>query len=168
MVALVLVLLFIAIPLAELWLILQVGELIGVWPTIFLLVADSVFGAWLLKSQGSRVWQRFRSALSSGRVPADEAVEGFLVILGGTLLILPGFISDAAGLALILPPTRRGLRGAVIHFLSNRSALSIVTAGGGSETHVRDFARSDQPRRSRPTTGRRDTESDLRTQQTGE
>jgi UPF0716 protein FxsA len=117
---LALVLLFIALPLAELYVILQVGDLIGVIPTIALLAADSVLGSLLLRSQGRAVWRRFNETLAAGRMPHREAQDGVLVIFGGALLITPGFITDVVGLVLLLPPTRALVRGAGMRMLQRR------------------------------------------------
>lgn len=158
--------LFIVVPVLELWLILQVGSLIGVLPTILLLLVDSIVGAWLVKSQGGQVWLRFRETAGAGRVPAGEAVDGFLVILGGTLLLVPGFLSDIAGLLMVLPPTRRLFRGRVIAFVSRRARVTFMggdraagpgggwsTAPGSDSDDLRDFAHSNQPRRRPAPTG---------------
>jgi UPF0716 protein FxsA len=105
-----LLVLFILVPLAELYVILQVGDAIGpVW-TILLLAADSVLGAWLMKSQGRAVWRRFNAALAEGRAPTREVFDGVLVIFGGAFLITPGFITDFVGLFLLVPPTRALIR----------------------------------------------------------
>jgi UPF0716 protein FxsA len=101
-----LVVLFVVVPLVELVVIMQVGQLIGTWPTIGLLVADSILGAWLLRREGRRAWQQFRRALEQARWPGDEVTQGGLVIVGGTLLLTPGFVTDVVGFLLLLPPTR--------------------------------------------------------------
>jgi UPF0716 protein FxsA len=101
-----LALLFLIVPLAELYLILKVGDAIGIGWTILLLVADSLLGSWLLRSQGRAVWRRFNEILAQGRVPHREVVDGVLVIFGGAFLITPGFLTDIVGLLLLLPPTR--------------------------------------------------------------
>ena len=101
-----LIVVFILLPLAELYVILKVGDLIGIVPTLLLLVADSMLGAWLLKSQGRAVWRRFVEAMQAGRIPGREAVDGGLVIFGGAFLITPGFITDVVGVLLLAPPTR--------------------------------------------------------------
>jgi UPF0716 protein FxsA len=103
---LALVLLFLVVPLAELYVILKVGDVIGVLWTILILVADSVLGSILLRSQGRAVWRRFSEALQAGRMPHREVQHGVAVISGGALLITPGFLSDFLGLALLLPPSR--------------------------------------------------------------
>ena len=97
---------FIVVPLAELYVILQVGQAIGVLPTIALLIADSVLGSILMRSQGRAVWRRFQDALAAHRPPAREIADGALVILGGAFLLTPGFVTDVIGLTLLLPPTR--------------------------------------------------------------
>jgi UPF0716 protein FxsA len=103
---LLLVLVFIVVPIAELYVIIQVGEWIGVVPTLLLLLLDAVVGSWLLKHEGRSAWRRFNQALGEGRLPGKEVADGFLVILGGALLIAPGFITDIFGILLLVPPTR--------------------------------------------------------------
>src|SRR5918911_3398009 len=107
---LLLVLLFIVVPIVELFVIIQVGEAIGVLPTIALLVADSILGSMLMRSQGRAAWRRFNGAVAAGRVPAREVLDGVLVIFGGALLLTPGFVTDVFGLSFLLPPTRAVVR----------------------------------------------------------
>jgi UPF0716 protein FxsA len=102
----VLVVAFVVIPLVEIWAILQVGQLVGPWWTIALLVLDSMVGAWLIKREGGRAWQALRQALQGGRMPARELADGALILIGGTLMLSPGFVLDIAGILLILPFTR--------------------------------------------------------------
>lgn len=103
---LLLVLAFIIVPLVELWVIVEVGGVLGFWPTIALLVVDSMLGAVLVRREGSRAWGKFREALAAGRVPGDEIIQGALLLFGGALLLTPGFVTDVVGLALVLPLTR--------------------------------------------------------------
>jgi UPF0716 protein FxsA len=103
---LLLVVLFVVVPLLELVVIIQVGQVIGTPATIALLVADSVLGAWLLRREGRKAWQQFRAALEEVRWPGDEVTQGALIIVGGTLLLTPGFVTDVVGFLLLLPPTR--------------------------------------------------------------
>jgi UPF0716 protein FxsA len=98
--------LFIVMPLVELAVIIQVGQLVGVAPTILALLAVSVAGAILVKREGLRAWSRFRDALGSARLPAEEVTDGALVLLAGALLLTPGFVTDGIGLLLLLPPSR--------------------------------------------------------------
>ena len=93
-----LILIFIVVPIAELAVIIQVGGQIGVWWTIAILIADSIIGSLLMRSQGRASWRRFNVTLQSGRPPAREALDGVLVIFGGALLLTPGFITDFLGL----------------------------------------------------------------------
>jgi UPF0716 protein FxsA len=102
----VLVAAFVLVPLAEIWAILQVGQLVGPWWTIALLVLDSMVGAWLIKREGGRAWAALREALQRGRMPARELADGALILIGGTLMLSPGFVLDLAGILLILPFTR--------------------------------------------------------------
>ncbi len=169
MFALLFLLCFILLPLLELWLILQVGELIGAVPTILLLLGSAVLGAWLMKSQGGQAWRSFRAATSAGRVPAAEAVDGFFVIFGGTLLLLPGFLSDGVGLLLLLPSTRKLLRERLIGHVNLRARASFAGWPGPEDQHVRDFAHSNQPRRAAATdAGERYPDFDLETHQLSE
>lgn len=106
----VLLLTFIAVPLVELYVILQVGDAIGAVPTIALLAADSALGALLLRSQGRSIWRQFNAVMRAGRVPHRELLDGVAVIFGGALLLTPGFITDVVGLLLLLPPSRALIR----------------------------------------------------------
>jgi UPF0716 protein FxsA len=108
---LALIVIFIVVPLAELYVILKVADSLLGWPlTIALLAADSLLGSLLLRSQGRAVWNRFNDAVRAGRVPHNEVIDGVLVIFGGAFLITPGFITDVIGLILLVPPTRRVVR----------------------------------------------------------
>lgn len=97
---------FIVVPLVEIYVLIQVGQVIGVWWTILLLVADSILGTWLIRREGGRAWRALQTALSSGRMPAKELADGALILIGGTLMLSPGFVTDAFGILLILPFTR--------------------------------------------------------------
>jgi UPF0716 protein FxsA len=112
---LALIAIFVLVPLAELYVIIKVvGPALGAPLTIALLAADSLAGAWLMKSQGRAVWRRFTETMNAGRIPHREIVDGVLVIFGGAFLITPGFITDILGFLLLIPPTRalfrRGLQ----------------------------------------------------------
>ena len=107
---LVLILVFILLPIAEIYVIIQVGQAIGALWTILILIADSIIGARLLSWQGRRVWRQFQQALAEGRVPHSEVLDGVLIIMGGAFLLTPGFITDVFGVVLLLPPTRAFVR----------------------------------------------------------
>ena len=126
-----LVLLFVAIPIVEIYVIIQVGEAIGALWTIALLVADSILGSVLMRAQGRVAWRRFNEAVGVGRVPGREVVDGVLVIFGGALLLTPGFITDIFGLIFLIPPTRVLVR----RLLVRRATLGMfrVATPGGRE-----------------------------------
>jgi UPF0716 protein FxsA len=126
-----LVLLFVAVPIAEIFLLIQVGQAIGAWWTIAILVADSIVGAVLLRLESRAAWQRFGETMRAGRVPAREVIDGALVIAGGVLLLTPGFLTDALGLLLLLPPTRAVVRAIVARRLAHRMVASVTTARSG-------------------------------------
>jgi UPF0716 protein FxsA len=123
-----LVLLFIAVPIVEIYVIIQVGEAIGALWTIALLVADSILGSVLMRTQGRAAWRRCNETVAGGRIPAREVLDGVLVIFGGALLLTPGFVTDIFGLALLLPPTRAVIR----RLLVRRFAGRFVVARPGS------------------------------------
>lgn len=131
------ILLFVAIPLLELYVILQVGDLIGVVPTIALLAADSALGAVLLRRQSRSVWGQFNAVMRSGRVPHRELVDGVAVIFGGALLLTPGFITDMAGLLLLVPPTRAVVRRLALRRIGRRLGFAASVAGAGAAARGR-------------------------------
>ena len=104
-------LLLIVLPIAELWVIVQFAQEIGVLQTIGLLIVVSIAGAFLLKQQGMATWRRMQATLARGEMPGREMTDAFLVMLGGALLLTPGFITDVVGILLLLPPTRAALKG---------------------------------------------------------
>ena len=126
-----LLLAFIVLPIAEIYVIIQVGEAIGALPTIALLILDSFLGAALLRSQGRAVWRRFNEALAAGRVPAKEVFDGAMVLLGGAFLITPGFISDVVGLLLLIPPSRAMFQRSVAGMARRRVTFGLGSYGSG-------------------------------------
>jgi UPF0716 protein FxsA len=127
-----LVALFVVVQIVEIWILIQVGQAIGGWQTFALLVLDSVLGAALLKREGRRTWQAFRRALTEHRVPAKEVADGVLVIVGGTLLLTPGFLSDIVGVLFLLPPTRAFLRPLLTRFFARRLGVGGLIGGLGA------------------------------------
>jgi UPF0716 protein FxsA len=97
---------FVVVPIVEIYVIIQVGQVIGAAWTILLLIADSIVGSWLIKHEGRRAWQALTTTIDSGQMPARELADGALILVGGTLMISPGFVTDIAGMVLILPFTR--------------------------------------------------------------
>lgn len=128
--ALVLVILFIVVPIAELYVLIQIGQAIGILPTIALLILDSVLGAMLMRSQGRAAWTRLHRVLAEGRVPGREVLDGALVIFGGALLLTPGFLSDLLGLILLLAPTRALVRRVLVARLGR---LLVANAAAGAQ-----------------------------------
>jgi len=128
-----LLLLFIAVPLVEIYVIIQVGQAIGALWTIAILIADSIIGSVLMRSQGRAVWRRFNATIAQGRPPAREVADGALVIFGGALLLTPGFTTDIAGLLCLLPPTRALIRRWLLRAVGRRLVVATPLGrfGGG-------------------------------------
>jgi UPF0716 protein FxsA len=105
-----LALLFLLIPVAEIAVLIKVGSLIGVFPTLALLIVVSVIGAVMAKREGLAVWRRLRATVARGEIPSSELVDGALVLLGGSLLVAPGFLTDVVGIVLLLPLTRPAVK----------------------------------------------------------
>jgi len=122
------------IPIVELAIIIQVGSWLGVWPTIGLLILVSVLGAWLVKHEGIATLRRVQGELAEGRLPGSHLVDGALILVAGVLMLIPGFLTDALGLLLLLPPTRAGARSLVVRRL--RGQVHTYTFGryGGQGT----------------------------------
>jgi UPF0716 protein FxsA len=125
----VLALVFVVLPVVEIYVLIRIGQVIGAWWTVLLLLADGVFGSWLMKREGSRAWRALREALERGRMPARELADGALILVGGTLLVTPGFVSDVAGLFMVLPFTRPLARAALTRFLTRRFLAGPVGTG---------------------------------------
>jgi UPF0716 protein FxsA len=127
--------LFTALPLLDLWLLLRIGRAIGFWPAVGLVVATGFIGAWLARAEGFRVLRSWQASLSAGRLPEDGVLSGVLVLVGAALLVAPGVITDAIGLALLFPPTRRlaaaGLRRRIARRVQ-AGRVRVVTFGGPS------------------------------------
>ena len=128
---------FVVVPLVEIYVLIQVGHVIGAWWTILLLVLDSILGTWLIRREGSRTWQALRLALSTGRMPARELADGALILVGGTLMLTPGFVTDALGILLILPVTRPLARRLLTQVVARRLVPPNATRPGpGSDGSV--------------------------------
>ncbi|MGI8921938.1 MAG: FxsA family protein [Solirubrobacteraceae bacterium] len=125
-----LLLAFIVVPAAEIFVIIKVGEAIGAWPTVALLILDAVLGSIVVRQQGRAAWRRFRLAVQARRLPTREVLDGALVIAGGVFLFTPGFLTDIAGLVLILPPSRALVRRALSRRLSRRLVVASWDARG--------------------------------------
>ena len=126
-----LVVLFVGVPLLEIFALIQVGQVIGPWWTILLLVLDSVLGAWLIRREGGRAWRALTAALQTGRMPAKELADGGLILVGGTLMLTPGFVTDALGILFILPVTRPVARRLLTQVITRRLLASGNTTRPG-------------------------------------
>lgn len=122
---------FVVVPLVEIWTIIQVGQVIGAWWTLGLLVLSGVVGSWLVKREGGRTVRAFREALSAGRLPHRELADGILILVGGTLMLTPGFVSDVLGILMILPLTRPLGRSVLAGAISRRLLSSGATGAAG-------------------------------------
>jgi UPF0716 protein FxsA len=128
---------FLIVPFVEIYVLLQVGGLIGAFPTILLVVFTAVLGAWLLRRQGFATWQRFQSALAQGEIPAYEMIEGPILLVGGALLLTPGFFTDMLGFACLIPTLRRKIAQYIIeHHLLQTQAGSIFQQARNSQTII--------------------------------
>ena len=123
-----LLLLFIAVPLVEIWLLLQVGGVIGAVPTIGLVVLTAAVGAVLVRAQGFSTIQEVRRSLDAGEVPAVAIVEGIFLLVAGALLLTPGFVTDTIGFGCLVPPLRRAV---ILRFIEMRVIRSHHAAEPG-------------------------------------
>ena len=122
----------VVVPLAEIYVLIQVGQVIGAWWTIALLIADSLLGGWLIRREGARAWRALNASLQSGRMPARELADGALILFGGALMLSPGFVTDALGILLILPVTRPVARRLLTTVLTRRLVAGVVPTAGGA------------------------------------
>lgn len=129
-----LVLAFVVVPLAELYLLLTLASAIGFWPTIAITLITAFVGSALAKREGLRVWRAWRTALDELRPPAEGVIDGVLVLVGGVLLITPGVLTDLTGVALLVPFTRRRIAARIRRAVDARLAdgrLRVETASFG-------------------------------------
>ena len=115
------------VPLVEIYVIVQIGQVIGPWWTILLLVVESALGAWLVKREGVRAWRALNASLQTGQMPGRELADGALILIGGTLLLAPGFVTDVFGFFFVLPFTRPLARRVLSAFVTRRMMQSIGT-----------------------------------------
>jgi UPF0716 protein FxsA len=129
---------FLVMPLVELYVIIKVGSWIGVLPTIGLLVVDSLIGTWLIRREGAKAWRALSERIQTGRMPHRELADGALIVLGGALMLSPGFVTDLFGILLVLPVTRPVFRRLVISYAGSRATRMATGYPAGY--------RSDDPR----------------------
>jgi UPF0716 protein FxsA len=139
----IVVLFFVLWAAAELFVAIKVADAIGVLATVVLLVLSWPIGSWALRSQGRAAWRRLGAAVSEGRSPGREVLDGALVLLGGTLLIVPGFISDVLGALALLPPTRALMRRLLARNLQSRLVVTATRVTGASQPYDVDSTATD-------------------------
>ncbi|WP_203566474.1 FxsA family protein [Aestuariimicrobium ganziense] len=156
----VIALVLIVVPILEVFGLIQVGRAIGPLPTIAILVAEAIFGAWLVKREGNRAWQALSGAMNRGAMPSRQLADAALVLLGGALFMMPGFFTDLVGLVCLIPFTRaipRRLIAWIARRQAGRNGIDLrVPRGGGNVIPgvvvdgVVDDAPGRDPRRSDP------------------
>lgn len=127
-----LALLFTVVPIAELYLLIRTGRVIGADVTILIVLVTGIAGAALAKKQGFKVLGDIRGCMERGEIPGKELLEGILVLAGGVTLLTPGFVTDAVGFTLLIPFTRKLYAGLILKYFSGRFTTTVSTPG---ETH---------------------------------
>ena len=117
---------FLVVPFVELFVLIQVGQVVGVWWTILLVLAVSVVGSWLVKREGWAAWRRITSRVQTGEVPGADLVDGGLILLAGALMLTPGFVTDVFALLLLFPGSR-----AVVRRVALRKLVAKASVVGG-------------------------------------
>ncbi len=116
-----LLVLLVGLPILEVWLLIRVGHAIGGLNTVAILIIEALLGGWLMRREGSRAWRALIEAVQRGALPVDEATDAVLVLIGGVLLLLPGFVTDVIGLVFLLPFTRPLARRVVTALVARRA-----------------------------------------------
>ena len=137
------VLVFVLWAALELFVAIKVADAIGVLATVVLLLLSWPLGSWALRSQGGAAWRRLGAAVSAGRSPGREVLDGALVLIGGVLLIVPGFISDLLGVLALLPPTRALMRRGLARNLQSRFVVTATQFTGASRPYDVDSTATD-------------------------
>lgn len=125
-----LLLLFITIPILELCIFLMLGSKIGIPTTLAIIVLTAFLGAWLTKSEGLKTLTKYQNAVSQGRLPHEEVMDGLMILVAGAVLLTPGFLTDAIGFSLLIPTVRDFVKGIAKAYLSNR--VSVVGENMGT------------------------------------
>lgn len=133
-----LVVLFLVVPVVEIYVIVQVGQVIGAVPTVLLLLFESLLGAWIVKREGRRAWLALRSAVTTGRLPSRQLADAGLVLIGGTLLLTPGFVTDVVGFFFVLPFTRPLARRGLAWYVRRRATVLTVRRTSSRSAGERD------------------------------
>ena len=127
---------FLVVPLLEVFVIVSVGQVIGGWQTVGLLFAMSILGTYVVRREGASAWRELQGALGSGRIPGRELADAALVLVGGTLLLTPGFLTDVVGLFFLLPFTRPLARRLLIRVVARRLPVVGVVGRSGMGTRA--------------------------------
>lgn len=127
---LILFFLFLLTPLIEIAVFIQVGGVIGLWPTIAVVIFTAILGAALWRAQGLSTWARAQATLNRGELPAREMADGAFLLIAGALLLTPGLVTDAVGFLLLVPPIRHWLAAIVFRHMSARMKVHVVNTGG--------------------------------------
>jgi UPF0716 protein FxsA len=135
-----LLLALLTLPILEIWLLIKMGAVIGFLPTLVLLFGAAGLGTYLLQTQGWSTWMRLQQSLARGELPADELLNGAMIVAGGALLLLPGFLSDVFGLLCLLPFTRRLLAAWIVR---GYLGAGQTPAGRASKVIEGEFKRED-------------------------
>lgn len=143
----IIVALFVIVPIVEIYVIIQVGQAIGAIPTLLLLIVESLIGAWLVKREGRRAWQALRETIQTGLLPGKELADAALILIGGTLLLTPGFVTDVVGFFFVLPFTRPLARRFVLYQAGRRVSLRMQSSYVDQHGGVHRIYRDDDPSR---------------------
>ncbi|MFT4218124.1 MAG: FxsA family protein [Micropruina sp.] len=140
---------FVTVPVVEVWLLVSVGQTIGVLPTLAVLVVQAFLGGWLMRQEGAKAWRALNESISSGRLPGGQLLDPVLIMVGGVLVMLPGFFTDVFGLIFLLPFTRPLARGLLGLFIARRAArsgidLNLIRAKAERDTVIRGETVPDQ------------------------
>ena len=137
------VLAFVVMPFVELWLLIQIGERIGFWPTLWIVLGTGLLGGLLARYQGSRAWREILAAMREGRAPKRELAAGALFLFGAALLLTPGVITDVSGFATMVPAIRRGLAGWLIERIRESDRVQTVSSFGSGFSRGQQAADQD-------------------------
>jgi UPF0716 protein FxsA len=137
--------LFLLIPIVEIWIFVKVGEAIGPWLTVALVIAMAIAGTVLVRIQGLAVLDRARATLAAGEFPSSELLDGLFVLLAGFLLIVPGFLTDVLGILLFIPALRRRLGASIWGWISHRPNIILHRGGRVMEGTYREVDPVDPP-----------------------
>jgi UPF0716 protein FxsA len=129
-----------ALPIVEIYLLIQIGSVVGFLPTLLLLFGAAGLGTYLLQTQGWSTWNRVQLSLAQGELPADDLVNGAVIVAGGALLLLPGFLSDIAGLLCLIPFTRRLI---AVWLVKNRLGARPISPAGEAKVIEGEYKRED-------------------------